>query len=352
MQGRSLLIRADGSPTLGMGHISRCVALAQIFAGHEIAVYFACQAARPEVRAVIDSAGFQVVDIDAPPHDAQGEALAIAKLVTQHDVQWLVIDHPEFTIEQEKLIQKNCSSKTIIIDGQFSNHQCDVLINPNAFATIENCRDTVPPKCQVLAGYQYFMLHDNYLQNTVLTRHRQEEVDDRCRILITLGGSDPDNCTLKICQTVAIANFGNHKPVFDVVVGIANRHRPSIIDFLQSVDSDQFVVHDAPDDLVELLQVCTLCVSAGGITLGEAAYLGKPIIGVAILENQHRTIDALSNIGALQKAGISDIASQCKKLLDNLEQRQKLSLRASALVDGLGKQRIANCIWNNSVREG
>lgn len=352
MQGRSVLIRADGSSTLGMGHISRCLALAQAAVKVNITVYFACRSPGPEVTTVIRAAGFQILDIEAAVRDAQREALAIAKLATEHDVQWLIIDHPEITLEHEVLIYEHSPCTIVVIDGQFRSHQCDVLINPNAFASRENCQDTVPADCRILAGYRYFMLNDHYLHKSAMPPVLHSLDSDECRILITLGASDPANCTLQICQALAVADFSNHKPVFDVVIGAANRHGDSIRHFIKSLHSEQFILHYAPENLVELLRACTLCVAAGGITLGEAAYLGRAIIGVAILENQQRTIDSLSTMGALQKSAASDSALYCKLLLDNTEQRQLLALRASALVDGLGKQRIAECLWQASEHAG
>lgn len=351
MQGRSLLIRADGSSDLGMGHISRCIALAQSFKVKKLDVLFACREADIEVKRKINGAGFQVLNIEARAQDIFAEASAIAEIVNEINAQWLIIDHPHITIEHETRIHQNCSCGIVVIDGQFRNHRCDVLVNPNAFATTENCQHTVSSACQILAGYRYFILNDEYLEIPNTSANLQSGTD-HCSILVSLGAADPENCTLEVCQTLAAADFGFHKPVFEIVVGLANSHRSSIADFIKNDVSGNFILHDAPENLVDLLRSCTLCVSAGGITLGEAAYLGKAIIGIAILENQSRTISCLAKSGALQASTTHRVAYESRNLLENSQKRVRLGERSRALVDGLGKQRIANTVCSASTTVG
>ena len=354
MQGRSALIRADGSSVLGMGHIRRCIALAQVLESQQFSVLFACRDAGIEVKSIISKAGFQMLPVDVGRQDvncAAGEALAIRELVNEIDAKLLIIDHPSITIDHEKQIHQGCSCVMVVIDGQFRNHQCDVLVNPNAFATTENCRPTVSSHCQILAGYRYFILNDEYLamQNS---SSALQACNKPCSILVTLGASDPENCTLEVCQALAAANFETHEPVFEIVVVITNRNRPSIVEFLENDVSGKFVLHDAPDNLVGLLRSCTLCVSAGGITLGEAAYLGKAIVGIPILENQLRTINYLAESGVLQASTTHRVSCDSRDLLENSEKRLQLGARGRSLVDGFGKQRIADVICSCSTSVG
>lgn len=351
MQDQSLLIRADGSQTMGMGHISRCIALAQSCADFDIPVFFACGDIPSEAISLIERSGFQILYLHKSVGNIESDAKAIIKLANSINARWLVIDHPEIAFEHEIQISKSYKGSLIVIDGQFRSHHCDVLVNPNAFATLDNCRHTVPSDCRILAGYRYFIINDSFLD---LRETSEQSVTDHSEshILVTMGGSDPENVTLTICQALSEADFGSDSPIFDIVIGPTNPHRSSINRFLGSVSSDNFRIHDAPDNLVKLLGTCTVCVSAGGITIGEAAFLGKPIIGIAILENQRKIIKSLDDLGVLLMSSCAQVASECKNLLQNTEKRRLLSDTASALVDGYGKKRIANSIFDCSAHEG
>lgn len=382
MHNHSVLIRADGSASLGMGHISRCIALAETCKETRTAVWFACYRPDSAVLETLQRAGYPVVNVNRSPDDPAVEARDIAARAMEIKAQWLVLDHPALGVEHESIIRQYYPHSIVVIDGRFRLHCCDTLINPNAFATTENCRDTVPIACQILAGYRYFMLQDKYLHHqdhheqaslyplldaTAADRLSQADTHSnhlpglhassthfdswnarppRHRVLITLGGADPDNVTLKVCQAMAATDFGDSPPVFDVVLGSANAHRSQVLHYLENTPPGQFIAHDAPQDLVELLRSCTVCISAAGITLGEAAFLARPIIGIAIVDDQQATIASLQELGILQAASLQSIARQCRDLLNAPDIRNELSARSSALVDGRGKLRIADQLWN------
>ena len=347
MSDKSVLIRADGSAIIGMGHIRRCLAFAQAFKVRGYRVFFACHHAGSVVKQSIEAAGLQLLEIDVMTDDPKCAALHLARMATLHRARWIVIDHPEITIEHERLVLTHCSSRLAIIDGQFRYHDCNLLINPNAFATADKCRHTVPTGCKILAGYRYFLLDDLFLNRRPSSKVADGS-DHIKRILVTLGAADPENLTLQICSQFAETNFGNHRVQIDVVLGPTNSNRQAILQFFASQNNKRFVLHDAPDNLVELLGNCSLCVSAAGITLGEAAFFATPIIGIAILENQHSIIESLAKLGMLKIATPATVAIQCVNLLNNPQVRTQVAKNARALVDGLGKERIVDIMCEHS----
>jgi spore coat polysaccharide biosynthesis predicted glycosyltransferase SpsG len=98
-----------------------------------------------------------------------------------------------------------------------------------------------------------------------------------------------------------------------------------------------------------------VAVLGGGVTLYEAAALGVPSVGVAVVESQRPTVDAMAAAGATtdggrlfgrwaSQSGIAGIASQVKTLLRHPRQRARVAVRGPQIVDGQGAARVAAAI--------
>jgi UDP-2,4-diacetamido-2,4,6-trideoxy-beta-L-altropyranose hydrolase len=348
VKNAGVLFRVDGSSSIGMGHIRRCIALAQTCRQYDVPVYFACNEVVPELVSDLEQAGITLLALELREYSVESDVAAMSELLARHAIAWFVIDHPALSIDYERQLRQFYDHTLVVIDGRFREHDCDVLINPNVFATLENTRSGVTESCTVLAGYSYFILDDCYLVQNQGAAGSVDSSDTR-RILVTLGAADPDNVTLRLCESLARADLRSDDCVIDVVVGNANRHKQSIENFVSLDSREYFNLVHAPSNLCDLLASCTICVSAGGITLGEASYLGKPIVGVAILENQRQTIEAMQQAGACIAASPDTIGQVCQQLLNDGNARRTLSLTASNLVDGRGKHRIAMHTWGATI---
>ena len=94
------------------------------------------------------------------------------------------------------------------------------------------------------------------------------------KVLVTLGGGDPDNVTLKVIRALAQVEIEGLEAV--VVVGPANPHLEEL----------QAAVKDTPHpirlesnvtNMPELMAWADVAITAGGSTCWETAFMGLPI---------------------------------------------------------------------------
>jgi len=154
-------------------------------------------------------------------------------------------------------------------------------------------------------------------------------------VLITLGGSDPQNLTEKLALKLGRAFPGI---TFHVTAGPSYIHGNS----LEAAAGENIVIHREPK-MSALMMQCDAAVSACGSTVYELCACGIPIIGVITADNQVMTARSMDNIGAMKyAAGVGEIVRHLESL--DYEARVKMSETARKLVDGNGSIRVSEQI--------
>lgn len=329
MAEKTVLIRADSSASIGIGHISRCMGLAQAFAYHGKEVVFVSKPLPGNINYLVQREGFQV--LETPDDDIH----FIESIAESIKPEWIVLDHPQTTLEYESKVRSATGAFVAVIDGQFRQHECDMLVNPNCYATVPNCVGTVPVGCRILAGYNYYILRDEFIE-----RESSMIQDSTFHILVTLGGADPENATLAVCRALGSVDFGDLETTFDIVIGPANLHAAEIRSLIETENDNRFQLFEKPADLFDLIDGSRLCITAGGITMGEVIYLEKPVIGLVIADNQKRTIETLASKGAILQGDIAKIAEQVLNIVTDTLAQKHLVSKIKGLIDGKGKYRI------------
>lgn len=152
------------------------------------------------------------------------------------------------------------------------------------------------------------------------------------RVLVTMGGTDPSNLTLKVIEALRWES-GVRLSV------IPPPGRPS--------DTYRFAV-EQPNVAAEMRRA-DLVVTSGGRTVGEAAAVGVPTIVLAqnARELTHRHLGwdfGNVNLGLGELVGAGDLASTVRSVLRDLNLRCDLMERSRRYVDGRGAERIANLV--------
>jgi UDP-2,4-diacetamido-2,4,6-trideoxy-beta-L-altropyranose hydrolase len=124
-----LLIRADASAEIGLGHAVRCLALAQALReeGHE--VVFAFRALPERLQQELRREGVRLVPLD------DGSAARLAHTVRQVDPDWVVLDGYELGPEHHEAAASSEAKVAVIDDNaELDRYACELLLNPNPFA--------------------------------------------------------------------------------------------------------------------------------------------------------------------------------------------------------------------------
>jgi UDP-2,4-diacetamido-2,4,6-trideoxy-beta-L-altropyranose hydrolase len=347
-----LFIRADADSKIGTGHVMRCIALAQAWQDQGGVVTFISHCESSALHQRIMSEGFSFIPIKyLHPHpDDLLETLEYLKhhspLTTHHSPNWLVLDGYHFTPDYQKTVRE-AGIKLLVIDdiGHLQYYHTDVLLNQNIYAPDlkYNCdEDTI-----LLLGTRYALLRREFLKYKGFKRNIPERAKN---ILITLGGGDPDNVTLKVMR--ALNMIRDHDIEIKVVFGPANPNIESVRKEL-ALSSVAFHLLESVDNMTELMVWADVAVSAGGSTCWELGFIGVPNIIIVIAENQKLVAEGLAkadmsvNLGWHNNVDPTKIAQEIIALLFSAEKRRAMIQKVATNIDGVGARRVIrkiNCV--------
>jgi spore coat polysaccharide biosynthesis predicted glycosyltransferase SpsG len=132
-----------------------------------------------------------------------------------------------------------------------------------------------------------------------------------------------------------------------VVVGPANP-RAELLESRVSEGAARVTLVHRPANLREGMEWCDLAIAAAGSTCWELAFMGVPMIVVAVAENQVRIAESLAAAGAAHSVGwhAEDTGAALRTALEGLRRspdaRDGMARRAQELVDGAGAPRVVS----------
>jgi spore coat polysaccharide biosynthesis predicted glycosyltransferase SpsG len=171
--------------------------------------------------------------------------------------------------------------------------------------------------------------------------------------LVTLGGSDADNVTLRVIHVLQQVRIEGMETV--VVCGASNPHRASLE--LAVKDTPAIRLQSNVTSMPQLMAWADVAISAAGSTCWEMAYMGLPALLIVLAENQLSSAAGLDEVGAALNLGWFDDLSDTvmkdslRALLANVERRRQMSRYGRTLVDGMGTARVVTALLNSPFNE-
>ena len=341
----TLLVRADANPVIGTGHVMRCLALAQAWQDQGGSVTFACAEGLPEVAHQRLSSESMSVRLFQVNPGSEADARAVIELARQVQMSVVVVDGYYFGADYQRWL-KDAGLRLLFIDdnGHAEHYYADWVLNQNIHAS-ESLYPSREAYTQLLLGTDYTLLRREFWR----WRGWRHEIQAAARnILITMGGSDPDNVTLTILQAVAQMPDAGSLHV-KVVVGGSNPHRAELEAFVEQAPETVELMHDVTD-MPALMAWADLAVSAGGSTVWELCLMGVPSVVIVTADNQLGIAHGLHKheacifLGETADVTPGIIASNLQRLITDREKRHELAANAQNLVDGkAGLEIIGGC---------
>jgi UDP-2,4-diacetamido-2,4,6-trideoxy-beta-L-altropyranose hydrolase len=338
-----LFIRADASTTIGTGHVMRCLALAQAWQDADGKVIFVMATEAPDLKTRLKSEGMEVIHLPIEIGSAE-DAEETVKLARQFDANWVVVDGYHFGAKYQEII-KESQLKLLFIDdyGHAKQYHADIVLNQNIHA-YEGLYSNRQSYTQMLLGTSYTLLRREFWQWRGWQRSLSLIAN---KLLVTLGGADPDNVTLKVIEGLQQVEVEGLEAV--VVVGGSNPHYEQLRSASQK---SKFPIHLKRNvtNMPELMAWADVAITAGGSTSWELAFMGLPSIVLILADNQRDTAEKLSklnvvsNLGWHQDISEVEIAQAINKLLLAKQTRIEITRRGQELVDGYGTARIATIL--------
>ncbi|HKV41453.1 MAG TPA: glycosyltransferase, partial [Blastocatellia bacterium] len=169
------------------------------------------------------------------------------------------------------------------------------------------------------------------------------------KVLVTLGGGDADNVTLKVVRALGLLQAGRIEA--RVLLGPASPHA-EVLNREMSRAGCPAVLLRSVEGMPEQMAWADLAISAGGSTCWELAFLGVPCILIVLAQNQRPIAESLAergsviNLGWHDRVSVDTLAGRIDELLLNAGLRAQMRRSGMEMVDGLGARRVALFLCN------
>ncbi len=344
----TLIIRTDANSQIGIGHFMRCLAIAQAWKDHGGKSLFMMGTFSLPLELQLKSEGIEVLKIPATLGSIEDtiKTIGIAKEVMPF---WIILDGYHLDSNYQKKIKEEGFRIMVIDDmAHLPNYHGDILLNQNIHA--EKLNYSAEPNTKLLLGTKYVLLRREFLGRKVVTREIPKIAK---RVLITMGGSDPENITLKVIQAIKELNLNDIEVA--IVIGPDNPHADIIKEEI-SLSPFPFNIFSHVKDISELMCWADLAISAGGSTSWELAFMGVPNIVIYFAENQKEVAENLHkeqvafNLGHFKHVEIKQIKEILERLIFDKDLRIEMSKRGKELVDGEGVDRVLMNLKGDRIR--
>lgn len=340
---QSLLVRADVSTRMGAGHAMRCFALAKAWQNTGGCVTFAMAETIPGIEARFRNNGVQVEHV-ASNAGSREDADETSNLARRNRAGWTVVDGYQFAPAYHRQL-KDSGLRVLMVDddGRFPEYCADFVLNQNLAAN-EQMYARRGSCTRLLLGTEYALLRPEFLAGA----QSRETPPVARHLLVTMGGSDADNVTLKVMQALAGVSRGLETTI---VVGLGNPHSEQL--GVLAGGLPQVRLERNPPDMASLMRRADMAVSAAGSTCWELAFLGVPMIVAVLATNQQGIAKVLAegdvavSLGWHANLSPSQISEAIEQLAGDSAHRLAMSKAGQKLVDGRGAERVVKVLQNS-----
>ena len=334
-----VLVRADASRRIGTGHVMRCLALAQAARKKGATVTFLSADNVAALQKKLRKEGMGVARLVCRPGSPE-DAEKTVQYARKMKAGLLVVDGYQFGADYQKTV-RTAGLPFLCVDdhAHAAFYRADLVLNQNINAA-EKLYKKRSRGTRLLLGPRYALLREEFLAQKSKDRKAAAPAKN---ILVTMGGSDPDNVTLKVVRALESLEAGRRQVI--VVLGPGNAHAQSLKKFCKR-SKLPVKIEANPRNMAVLMAWADVAVSGAGSTFTELAYMGVPSILLVLAENQKNISRALARLGAAVDLGWhADVredllAKKLQELLRSSSARKQMSRIQRKLVDGLGARRI------------
>lgn len=323
---KKIVFVVSGYDSVGMGHVYRALSLAKELRAHD--VNFVCTYPSQLAKSYLDKFSQKVYRLK------KSEQIETIVRAINPD---MVINDLLNTTEDYILTLKELKIKVINFEDEGSGAKfADFVINALYEKNIsENC----------VAGYRYFELRDEFL--TAPKRPIKEVVGN---ILLTLGGADVNNLTLRLIKLLLpIAEKNNFK--LTIITGLGYAYDDELADYIENCDikSKNLIlwIRSGTQKIADFMLDSDITICSCGRTPYELASLGIPTIAIAT--NQRETEHKFPHNIGMHYLGrhdqVSDHAIQ-QSLCNLLNFKERITMRQKLDQINLinGKKNVMNII--------
>jgi len=331
---QKIFFRADGNSNIGMGHLVRSLALADMLK-HDFECIFLSRCLIPNFKNEADRVCSQVVDLDVIV-DKEDEAQYLVKnLISEKDI--LVLDGYQFESNYQKAVYNNIKALVSIDDIHSCYFYSDVIINHSGHATKSHYKNEDYAKLYL--GPKYAIVRKPFREAQLLNKIVPDF--NYKNIFLCLGGADPNNTTLEVINF--IEQFDNINSI-NVVIGPAFKFKLELENYKKVTQAQLNIFSNlSSNEMVILMQKCNIAITSASTVSFEYLSVGGCLFLKKIAENQNEIYQYFVDNGLAFE--IFDFSK-----INTFEIKASLN-RQKVLFDGKAENRFKSIFKNLSFRE-
>ncbi len=340
-----IVFRADGNNKIGLGHMMRCLSIADAFrrAGRDCLFI----TAQDKLSHIITERGYQCVILNSNPYRLDGETEQLLRVLGDYDVQAVVAD--SYYVTPAYLDALRQQYHTVYIDDVYAfAYPVHCLVNyainaaTQKYAALYAGQD-MP---HLLLGTDYVPLRSEFCSA------EQKILPERIKnIFVSTGGADSEHIALKLVEYLQ-QNDEYGKYTFHIVVGAANDDLDKIINLSKATEN--ISVYSNVAKISNLMRMCDAAIAAAGSTLFELCACGLPIVTYTLADNQKENEQSFCQKGIAVSAGdarenkafIAELLKTADAAFSDISKCRAMAKAAQKTADGRGADRLAHAILN------
>ncbi len=334
-------IRVDANETVAMGHMMRCITIAEQIKKLGGQVLFIT--ADEQAEDILFRAGMDHVCLHTQWNHMEEELPVLREILKLAGVKTLLVDSyqavPAYFEELRPFVKLAC------IDDCFEYvFPVDGLINYNAYHIRFPYRETYGGETRLLLGTDYVPLREEFGVKQIRDVQSKKK---GFSVLLSSGGGDAHNAVLGVLQRAAQIEELNQVE-FHAVVGAYHPQGDAIEAFAGTHENVR--VYRPCLDMAGLMADCDAAVSAAGTMLFELCAMQVPTVFFQSADNQRYDREFFEagermlfagDIAQDRDACIEKICEGLKRLVSDAMLRERMKENLGQVTDGKGAERIA-----------
>ena len=318
MKRKSVFFRVDGSAQIGLGHVVRCIALADMLKG-DFVIRFFCKEIPEQLIKEITGSGFLFSLIN----DEADFFISI------NEKNIVVLDSYKFDIDYHKKI-KSYGCKLVCIDDLHDKEFAANLIINHA-PGIQPSDYKAQSYTQYALGLDYVILRPVFLiKSAIATGNREIKT-----VFVCFGGSDPKNITQVVANVLKIDKR------FEKIIIVTGSVYENTETLRLSIQSDaRFTIYHAvsASEMCDLITQSELAIVPSSGILQEVISLNVKVISGMYVENQKFIFENYKQVEAFESA--EDFHPDKIRSAINRSFEKKMCVNAKRLIDGRSGERL------------
>jgi UDP-2,4-diacetamido-2,4,6-trideoxy-beta-L-altropyranose hydrolase len=333
---RRIIFRADGNSRIGLGHVVRSLALADMLR-QEFECIFAIQSPDRALQEQIRHICHGIIAL--PPSSPTEERFSHELAAYISDEEIVVLDGYNFGTTYQQNIKERGAMLVCIDDIHAYTFVADAVINQAGGLSAE--KYNLAPSTKLCLGPAYALLRKPFLE---AARTERMLPPGKLRVLLNMGGADPDNHTLRIATELNELEAVQH---IEVIIGSAYPHTVALENWLQQNNKARLHQNLGARVLCNLMYKCAVAITSASGVAYEYCAVGGSLFVLQTAKNQESMYGFLTGNGLAND--YSKLKQKLQQGLTEVQFRQQVT-RQREQFDGRSDERLKQLFHTLSLR--